>query len=42
MTKMDNKERAGSGYMVYNKQCPYHGVSEQNEKECKLMEGMII
>ena len=40
---MDNRERAGSGYFVYNKGCPYHGeMLKQNEKECKLMDGMII
>ena len=40
--KMDNMDRIGTGYKVYNKECTYHGVSEQSEKECKLMEGMIV
>lgn len=38
-SKLDNQDRSGSGYFVYNMECKYHGVSEQNEKECKLMEG---
>lgn len=30
--KMDNKERFGSRYFVYNEQCPYHGAMlKQNE-----------
>jgi len=37
---MDNKERTGSGYFVYNKECPFHGA--MLEKECKLMESMIV
>ena len=41
-SKLDNKDRSGSGYFVYNMQCPYHGVSGQNEKECVLMKGMIV
>lgn len=41
--KMDNKERFGSGYFVYNKQCPYHvAMLKQNEKESSLMVGMIV
>ncbi len=41
--KMDNKERFGSGYNVYNKECPYHGAMlKQNERECALMNGMIV
>lgn len=40
--KMDNMDLIGTGHKVYNKECTYHGVSEQNEKECVLMNGMII
>lgn len=40
---MDNKDRTGSGCFVYNEKCPYHGAMlKQGEKECTLMEGMII
>ena len=41
--KMDNMDLIGTGYKVYNGQCKYHGAMlKQSEKECKLMEGMII
>lgn len=40
---MDNRERAGSGYFVYNEQCPFHGAKlKQNEKECNIMGSMIV
>ena len=33
--KIDNWDRIGSGYFIYNKGCPYHGAMlKQNEKEC--------
>jgi len=41
--KMDNKERFGSGYFIYNIGCPYHGAMlKQNEKECALLMGMVV
>lgn len=41
--KVDNKERAGSGYFVYNMECPFHSaLLEQKDKECKMMGNMII
>lgn len=40
--KMDNKDRAGSGYFVFNKECTFHGVSEQKDKECEMMESLIV
>lgn len=41
--KIDNWDRIGSGYFIYNKGCPYHGAMlKQNEKECALMGSMII
>lgn len=41
--KMDNRYRIGSGYFIYNMQCPYHGAMlKQNEKECKMMDGMMV
>jgi hypothetical protein len=41
--KLDNRDRIGSGYFVYNKGCTYHGAMlKQNERECKLMGSMIL
>lgn len=41
--KLDNKERFGSGYFIYNIQCPYHGAMlEQKDKEYKMMESMVV
>ena len=32
-SKLDNKDRSGSGYFVYNMECKYHGAMlKQNEK----------
>lgn len=42
-SKLDNKERVGSGYFVYNMQCPFHSVIlGQRGKECNLMENMVV
>ena len=27
--KMDNRERVGTGYFIYNKDCPLHGWKEE-------------
>lgn len=41
--KRDNKERFGSGYFVYNTECPFHGAMlEQKDKECEMMENFIL
>lgn len=42
-SKLDNQDRSGSGYFVYNMQCPLHSVIlEQRDKECNLMENMVV
>ncbi len=42
-SKLDNKDRIGTGYFVYNMQCPYHGAMlKQNEKECNIMWSMVL
>lgn len=28
--KMDNRERIGTGYYIYNTRCPYHGFEDDN------------